>query len=51
MTDQNPYPVARQQSSDAFPGWTWGVLLVPAAIGLGAAGVFFLSSLGTGGRI
>ncbi|MBZ4488487.1 hypothetical protein LQ938_14920 [Microbacterium sp. cx-55] len=48
MTGQNPYPVARRQSGDAFPGWTWGLLLVPAAIGLTALGVFFLTSLGTG---
>lgn len=48
MTEQTPYPVARRQYGDAFAGWTWGMLLVPAGVGLGAAGVFFLRSLGTG---
>lgn len=36
----------REVSSDAHPGWRWGVLLVPAAAGLAVFGAFLLRSPG-----
>lgn len=48
MTWQDAGRVDRRPTSDAHPGWGWGVVLVPAAVGLAALGVFFIRSLGTG---
>lgn len=48
MTWQDAGHVDRRPPGDAYPGWGWGVVLVPAAVGLAALGMFFLRSLGTG---
>ncbi|WP_311260166.1 hypothetical protein [Microbacterium sp. WCS2018Hpa-9] len=51
MTWQDAGRVDRRPSGDAHPGWGWGVVLVPAAVGLAALGLFFIRSLGTGAGI
>lgn len=48
MTWQDAGHVERPQTGDAHPGWGWGVVLVPAAVGLAALGLFFIRSLGGG---
>ncbi len=40
--------VTRPQPVELHPGWGWGLLLVPAAVGLAALGVFLYRSLGSG---
>ncbi|WP_156145930.1 hypothetical protein [Microbacterium sp. MEJ108Y] len=48
MTWQDAGRVDRRPSGDAHPGWGWGVVLVPAAVGLAALGLFFIRSLDPG---
>ncbi|WP_235282430.1 hypothetical protein [Microbacterium sp. SA39] len=48
MTWQDAGHVDRPQTGDAHPGWGWGVVLVPAAVGLSALGIFLMRELGAG---
>ncbi|WP_314097967.1 hypothetical protein [Microbacterium foliorum] len=48
MTWQDAGRVERHQAAGAHPGWGWGVVLVPVAVGLAALGMFFIRELGAG---
>ncbi|WP_157534262.1 hypothetical protein [Microbacterium sp. Leaf320] len=48
MTWQDAGRVERRPMDDAHPGWGWGVVLVPVAVGLAALGLFFIRELDPG---
>lgn len=48
MTWQDAGHVDRRPAGDAYPGWGWGVVLVPVAVGLAALGMFFIRELDPG---
>lgn len=48
MTWQDAGRVKGRPTEDAHPGWGWGVVLVPVAVGLAALGLFFIRELDPG---